>query len=87
MMSAVGITGSQRLGDPWLRRRWLGSLSHQFAAGVALIFGLALAGVGAVALLMFVSAHDAYLLAQAEVARLATRLRQAKAVGLARRSA
>ena len=41
----------------------LGSLSHQFAAGVALIFGLALAGVGAVALLMFVSAHDAYLLA------------------------
>ena len=44
-------------------RRRLGSLSHQFAAGVALIFGLALAGVGAVALLMFVSAHDAYLLA------------------------
>ena len=32
-------------------------------AGVALIFGLALAGVGAVAELMFVSAHDAYLLA------------------------
>jgi signal transduction histidine kinase len=44
-------------------RRRLGSLSHQFAAGVALIFGLALAGVGAVALLMFVSPHDAYLLA------------------------
>jgi signal transduction histidine kinase len=44
-------------------RRRLGSLSNQFAAGVALIFGLALAGVGAVALLMFVSAHDAYLLA------------------------
>jgi signal transduction histidine kinase len=44
-------------------RRWLGSLSNQFAAGVALIFGLALAGVAAVALLMFVSAHDAYLLA------------------------
>ncbi len=44
-------------------RRWLGSLSHQFAAGVALIFGLALAGVGTVAELMFVSAHDAYLLA------------------------
>ncbi|HEX3562601.1 MAG TPA: HAMP domain-containing sensor histidine kinase [Solirubrobacterales bacterium] len=44
-------------------RRRLGSLSNQFAAGVALILGLALAGVAAVALLMFVSAHDAYLLA------------------------
>jgi signal transduction histidine kinase len=43
-------------------RRRLGNLSHQFAAGVALIFGLALAGVGAVAMLMFVSAHDAYVL-------------------------
>ncbi|MGH2984414.1 MAG: ATP-binding protein [Solirubrobacterales bacterium] len=44
-------------------RRRLGSLSQQFAAGVALVFGLVLAGVGAVALLMFVSPADAYLLA------------------------
>jgi signal transduction histidine kinase len=44
-------------------RRRLGSLSHQFTAGVALIFGLVLAGVGVVALLMFVPPRDAYLLA------------------------
>jgi signal transduction histidine kinase len=44
-------------------RRRVGSLSHQFAAGVTLVFGLVLAGVGGVALLMFVSPHDAYLLA------------------------
>jgi signal transduction histidine kinase len=44
-------------------RRRVGSLSHQFAAGVILVFGLVLAGVGAVALLMFVSPKDAYLLA------------------------
>jgi signal transduction histidine kinase len=43
-------------------RRRVGSLSRQFAAGVALVFGLVLAGVGGVALLMFVSLHDAYLL-------------------------
>jgi signal transduction histidine kinase len=44
-------------------RRRLGSLSHQFAAGVALVFGMALAGVGGVEILMFVSPDDAYLLA------------------------
>jgi len=44
-------------------RRPVGSLAHQFAAGVGLVFGLVLAGVGAVALLMFVSPRDAYLLA------------------------
>jgi signal transduction histidine kinase len=44
-------------------RRRVGSLSRQFGAGVTLAFGLVLIGVGAVALLMFVSLHDAYLLA------------------------
>jgi signal transduction histidine kinase len=44
-------------------RRRLGPLSRQFAAGVMIVFGLVLGGVGAVALLMFVSLHDAYLLA------------------------
>jgi signal transduction histidine kinase len=44
-------------------RRRLGSLSHQFAAAVGLGFGLVLAGVVAVAMLMFVTPHDAYLLA------------------------
>jgi Flp pilus assembly protein TadB len=40
-------------------RRRVGSLTRQFAAGVTLVFGLVLAGVGAVALMMFVSLHDA----------------------------
>src|SRR5262249_53972536 len=44
-------------------RRRIGSLSRQFGTGVALVFGLVLAGVGLVSLLMFVSPHDAYLLA------------------------
>jgi signal transduction histidine kinase len=44
-------------------RRRLGSLSRQFAAAVGLVFGLVLAGVVAVASLMFVTPHDAYLLA------------------------
>jgi signal transduction histidine kinase len=44
-------------------RRRVGSLTRQLAAGVVLVFGLLLAGVGAVALLMFVSLDDAYLLA------------------------
>ena len=43
-------------------RRRVGSLSRQFAAGAVLVFGLILAGVGAVALMMFVSPKDAYLL-------------------------
>ncbi len=44
-------------------RRRIGPLSHQFAAGVALVFGLVLVGVGAVALLMLIPPADAYLLA------------------------
>ena len=44
------------------RRARLGSLSHQFTAGLALVFGLALVGVGAVSLMMFVPEHDAGLL-------------------------
>lgn len=45
------------------RRARLGSLSRQFTAGLALVFGLALLGVGTVSLMMFVSEHDAGLLA------------------------
>jgi signal transduction histidine kinase len=44
-------------------RRRFGSLSRQFGAGVALVFGLVLLGVGAVALLMLISSEDAYVLA------------------------
>jgi signal transduction histidine kinase len=44
-------------------RAKLGSLSRQFAAGIALAIALVLAGVGAAALLMFVSPDDAYVLA------------------------
>jgi signal transduction histidine kinase len=44
-------------------RRRIGSLSRQFAAGVALVFGMVLAGVGVVAQLMLVPPGDAYLLA------------------------
>ncbi len=40
----------------------LGSLSRQFVAGVGLVFGLALVGVGAIALLMFVQPQDAFVL-------------------------
>ncbi len=42
------------------RRRRLGSLSRQFSAGVAMTVALATTGVGVIALLMFVSAHDAF---------------------------
>jgi signal transduction histidine kinase len=45
------------------RRAALGSLDRQFGAGAALACGLVLIGFGAIALLMFVSASDAYLLA------------------------
>jgi len=44
-------------------RRRLGSLSNQFGAGVALVFGVTLIGIGGVALLMLISAKDAYVLA------------------------
>ncbi len=43
-------------------RRRLGSLANQFGAGVALVFGLVLVGVGGVAVLMLISSEDAYLL-------------------------
>ncbi len=45
------------------QRHRLGSLSNQFGAGVALVFGLVLVGVGGVALLMLISPEDAYVLA------------------------
>jgi signal transduction histidine kinase len=45
------------------RRHRVGSLSRQFGAGVALVFGLVLLGVGAVALLMLIPSRDAYVLA------------------------
>jgi signal transduction histidine kinase len=44
------------------QRRRLGPLSHQFAAGVGLVFGLVLLAVGGVAFLMLISAEDAYVL-------------------------
>jgi signal transduction histidine kinase len=45
------------------QRRRLGSLSRQFAAGVGVVFLLALLAVGAVELLMLISSKDAYVLA------------------------
>jgi signal transduction histidine kinase len=45
------------------QRHRLGSLANQFGAGVALVFGVVLAGVGGVAVLMLISPKDAYLLA------------------------
>jgi signal transduction histidine kinase len=44
-------------------RRLAGSLGRQFALGVGLSVGLVTVGVGAVGLLMFVSPHDALLMA------------------------
>jgi signal transduction histidine kinase len=41
------------------RRALAGSLSRQLAAGIAVTVGLVTVGVGAVALLMFISSHDA----------------------------
>ena len=43
-------------------RAALGSLRRQFQVGLALAIGLSLAGIGAVALAMFVSPHDALVL-------------------------
>jgi signal transduction histidine kinase len=45
------------------RRRLAGSLTRQFAGGVGLSVGLITLGVGAVAALMFVDAHDAATMA------------------------
>ncbi len=44
------------------RRARVGSLSRQFGLAIALVVGLALAGVAVVAGLMFVSTHDAVIL-------------------------
>lgn len=48
----------------WLERRrgLAGSLGRQLSAGVGISVGLITAGVGAVALLMFISAHDALVM-------------------------
>jgi signal transduction histidine kinase len=43
-------------------RNRLGSLSRQFQVAVALALGLVLVGVGMVALAMFISTHDAFLM-------------------------
>ena len=45
------------------RRRSLGGLSRQFATGVGVSIALAVIGAAAIALLMFVSAHDAFTMA------------------------
>jgi signal transduction histidine kinase len=44
------------------RRERIGPLARQFAAGLLLSVGLSLAGIGAVAAALFVSAHDAFTL-------------------------
>jgi signal transduction histidine kinase len=45
------------------RRRVAGSLARQFTAGVGVSVGLVSLGVGIVALLMFISGHDAFAMA------------------------
>ncbi len=45
------------------RRRATGSLGRQFASAVAITVGLVTLGVGVVALLMFISGHDALVMA------------------------
>jgi signal transduction histidine kinase len=45
------------------RRRMAGSLTRQFTAGVAVSVALITLGVGAIGLLMFISAHDAFAMA------------------------
>jgi len=45
------------------RRHSLGGLSRQFAAGVGVSIALTVIGVAAIALLMFVSTHDAFTMA------------------------
>jgi signal transduction histidine kinase len=45
------------------RRRAAGSLARQLTAGVIVAVGLVTLGVGAVALLMFISGHDAFTMA------------------------
>ena len=45
------------------RRRAAGSLSRQLTAGIGMTVALVTVGVGAVALLMFISAHDAFIMA------------------------
>jgi signal transduction histidine kinase len=60
-----GAFGSTVIAGSWLLARGrvrLGSLSRQFVAGVGGVFGLAMIGVGVVALLMFVDTRDAFIL-------------------------
>jgi len=56
---APAIAGAHLLAD---RRAVAGPLSRQFAAGVGVIVALVALGVSAVALLMFLSSHDALLM-------------------------
>jgi signal transduction histidine kinase len=44
-------------------RRRLGPLPRQFLIGISFVVGLALLGIGTIALLMFVSPHDAFTMA------------------------
>jgi len=45
------------------RRAKVGSLTRQFQLGVALVMGVGVLAIGATAALMFVSAHDAFMMA------------------------
>jgi len=57
---APAIAGAHLLAR---RRAAVGALSRQFAAGIAATVALATLAVGAIALLMFISAHDAFTMA------------------------
>ncbi len=60
VFGAPAVAGAHLLAA---RRRSLGGLSRQFAAGIGLSVALAMAGVAVIALFMFVSAHDAFTMA------------------------
>jgi signal transduction histidine kinase len=57
---APAIAGAHLLAR---RRAAVGALSRQFAVGIATTVALATLAVGAIALLMFISAHDAFAMA------------------------
>lgn len=62
----LGLLGSPVLALTHIfarRRGRAGSLSRQFVAGVGLVVGAALLGVGVVASVLFVSSHDAFTMA------------------------
>ncbi len=59
-LGAPAVVGSHVIAA---RRRSLGGLSRQFATGAGVSIALTVAGVAAIGMLMFVSAHDAFTMA------------------------